>query len=164
MAERTPTLSKVMDTASEAIRAAELSYAPSDAERQLKALFYTAQAENPLADLDKITAAMIEQITNDGRIHKWWSKPGFKEWFCNRFDVQARAEYVLDKLLDSFLDIAISDDPKSYSSKVAAAKFLAELRGYTGRAKTPPPAHGLPSDPDELRAYIKSLEAADPKK
>jgi len=140
--------------------AADISYQPSDAERGLKALLAVVLEDNPArGDWDQLTAAAIEQITNDGRIHRWWSKPGFKEWLTNKHEFLAKSTAILDKLLDSFYYIAADPDPQSYGAKVAAAKLLAALTGRGAKAaKTKILDASIPDEPEELKAYIAKLE------
>jgi hypothetical protein len=160
MAEKRPTFNSIVEKATEAVQGLELSYSPTDQERRLRALFYVALEDHPVADADNITPALIEQLTNDSRILKWWSKPGFKEWFQCRVTLQAKAEYALDLLIDSFIDLARSDDPKTVSAKVAAAKLLAEMRGHTGKAKKQQALDvSIPETKEELEAYVKKLQA-----
>lgn len=144
----------------DAVRALDLLYCPADDERRLKAQFYAALEENPVCDRDEVTVAAVIQLTGDGRVSAWWGKPGFREWFCNKDEFKAKCDFALDLLLDSFVEIARSDDPKSFGAKVQAAKLLAELRGHTGKGvKTKVLDGEIPTDPDELEAYVDKLEA-----
>lgn len=161
MAEKTPTLARAGDALTLAVRDLELSYQASDEERRVKALFFTLLDENPVCDRKNITLAAIEQLTNDSRVSKWWGKPGFKQWFCNHVEVAAKAEFILDKLLDSFRMIADSEDPKSFGAKVQAAKLLADMRGHTAKAtKTRVLDAEIPQTQEELEAYVSKLESA----
>lgn len=149
-------------SATERVRdlATEISYIPSDPEKELKALFTVALEENPITDWNSLSPSVIEELTKDPRIHKWWPKPGFREWFSNRHEFRAKGEFILDKLLDSFLQIALSDDPKSFGAKVQAAKVLAEITGKTQKAaKIRVLDAEIPDNPTEIKAMIKQLEA-----
>lgn len=148
--------------ATEAVRdlAVEVvSYQPSDVERQLKAQFQAALEDNPVCDKDNVTAAAVAQLTNDSRIYKLWSKPGFRDWFCNRHEFIAKANYTLDLLLDSFRHIALDTNPKSYGAKVQAAKVLAEITGKVSKGvKTKVLDRDIPDDPEELEKFAADLE------
>jgi hypothetical protein len=159
VATKTPSFSQIIDKASEAVQSLEQSYQPTDQERRLRATFWTALEDHPVADADTINPTVVEQLTNDSRIRKWWSKPGFQSWFLCKSEVQGKAEYALDLLLDSFIEIALSDDPKSYGAKVAAAKLLADMRGYSGKVKKAAAIDAdIPVERDQLEAFVKKLQ------
>lgn len=160
MAEKTATYIAAPTKVPEIRRDLELSYSPTDGERRLKSSFIVALSENPVADAEHITAALVEQLTGDPSIHKLWAKPGFKLWFTAVNENRAKAEYTFGRLLDSFEMIALSDDPKSFGPKVQAARVLADILGYSAKSKPAKASDDeLPSDPEELRAYIDKLEA-----
>jgi ABC-type branched-subunit amino acid transport system ATPase component len=61
-----------------------------------------------------------------GAISRWWSLPGFKEWFRNADEFRQRLEYLANLSLDALEYVLV--DPKAQSSaKVNAAKLLMEV-------------------------------------
>ena len=67
-----------------ALSVSEIIYVPRQAQRELKARYWEAWKEDPTVEAHLVTPAAIIEETGDGRITKWWSKVGFKDWFLNQ--------------------------------------------------------------------------------
>ena len=118
----------------------QLIYVPTTAERKLKAKFWIRASENPLAAIsgNNITVRQIKDLSGAGSsIDASWKKPGFKDWFLNTNEGQAKLEYLFDLGLDALEGLLLNTDPKTSSAKVNAVKLLAELTGRASKAKQP---------------------------
>lgn len=156
-ATRTPTFSADIEKVTELVQ--ELSYSPNGEERRAKAKLIAALEDNPVTDWASLTSAAAVQLTGDERIARWWSKPGFAEWFCNKNEFRAKAEFLLDVMLDGLVELAASSDPRTFSSKINAIKVLVEITGRGAKSsKVKVLDTEIPTDPDELREYIAKLE------
>lgn len=111
------------------VLATDLTYIPNAEQRKLKAAFWTRFRENPFCEARDIQKADIFQLTSDGRIDRWWTQPGFKEWFRNQEEFRERIEALAMSVLDRLTVIMESDDPKLSNAQVQAAKLLMEIAG-----------------------------------
>lgn len=104
----------------------ELTYLPSPEQRKAKSGFWARFHENPLCDAQDITLAMALKVGGDGRVSRWWSEPGFRDWFRNADEFRQRLEYLVNLSLDTLEHVLV--DPKAQgSAKVNAAKLLMEV-------------------------------------
>jgi len=115
--------------------ARELSFSPKPAERMLKADYVVKSSLYPGDSMDEVSCAEVIRVTGDQRLHRWWKKPGFKEWFRGKDEWAVRVEYLNQLGLDTAEDILTSDDPKSVNAKVALIKALMEAGGKVSRGK-----------------------------
>jgi len=102
----------------------DLVYTPSHTERRVKAAYIASLEENPVLG-DQPTIASVSALTGDSRIAKWWSKPGFKEWFLNKDEFRQKVEYLATAALDTIEEI-MADGDANPSSRIAAAKLMME--------------------------------------
>lgn len=105
----------------------DLTYMPSHEQRKLKSAFWLRFNDNPVCEPGEISVSVIQRVASDSRLEKWWSQPGFKEWFRNQEEFRERVESMAHLALDTLMDILVTDDPRQTSSKVAAAKLLLEV-------------------------------------
>jgi hypothetical protein len=103
----------------------DMVYVPTPTQRQVKAAYWAVWGDNPTTDSNSITLAAVMQITNDGRVSKWWSQPGFREWFTNRDEFRQRTEYLAHIALDTLEQLLVDPDANA-SARVNAAKLLLE--------------------------------------
>lgn len=106
----------------------DLTYEPSDAERRAKAQFWAKYYDDPKMDRNSISLAAVLDYTGDSRISRWWGKPGFKEWFCNKDEWRQRQEYLVN-LAQSVAEDILLDPKANPTAKVALIKFLTESIG-----------------------------------
>lgn len=120
-AKRTPgqELGKVLE---------EVVFIPTPAMRRTKAAYLAATEENPLLAGQDPTVASVQQVTGDTRITKWWSTPGFRDWFSNRDEFRQRVEYLANLALDTIEDILL-DSEANASARNSAAKLMIEAAG-----------------------------------
>lgn len=109
------------------IIANDITYIPNDQQRKLKSAFWTRFNENPICEPQDVTVAIIQRVAQDGRLEKWWSQAGFKEWFRNQEEFRERVESMAHLALDTLMVILVTDDPKMSSARVNAAKLLLEM-------------------------------------
>lgn len=108
----------------------ELVFVPSPLQRKAKASYWSVVSSNPLLDTDReLTLAQIQQVVNDARLDKWWSEPGFKDWFANKDEFRQKLEYLCMLAQDTAEEILISEDPRSVNAKVSLIKVLLEAGG-----------------------------------
>lgn len=137
----------------------DLTYLPSPQERRIKAAFwnrYTA-LDIPPCEVTDITLAVAQSLSPEPRLDKWWSIPGFAEWFRNAEEFRERVEFLTSLALDALTDILVSDDPRQASARVAAAKLMLEV-GKKMPPKVAPEkfvdARIGEMDREQLQAYI----------
>lgn len=109
------------------IMANDLTYLPTHEQRKLKSAFWVRFNENPLCEPQDISLSVIDRIVHDNRTAKWWSQAGFKEWFRNQEEFRERVESMAHLALDTLMTILVTDDPKTSSARVNAAKLLLEV-------------------------------------
>jgi hypothetical protein len=119
------------------VESSELTYVPTAQQRILKSAFLTRIAESPLEDMKSISLPQIQKYVYDNRLPKWWSQPGFREWFTNREEFRERVESLAHLALDTLQKILLDEDSKSMSARVNAAKILMEV------GKKMPPKGGI---------------------
>lgn len=103
----------------------DLLFVPNMEQRRVKAAFWAKYASNPLSDLNKITAVLVNKIVDDNRIPRWWSMYGFREWFLNEDEYKQRLEYIAHLALDTLEDVLTNPDANQ-NAKVNAAKLVME--------------------------------------
>lgn len=121
----------------ELVESNELTYIPTAQQRMLKSAFQTRIQESPLEDMKNVSLPQIQKYVYDSRLPKWWSQPGFREWFTNREEFRERVESLAHLALDTLQKILLDEDSKSMSARVNAAKILMEI------GKKMPPKGGI---------------------
>jgi hypothetical protein len=109
------------------VLASDLTYIPNPEQRKVKAAFWTRFNENPLCEANDIQIGDVLRLVGDSRVQRWWSLPGFKEWFRNQEEFREIVESTVYLALDKLREILSSDDPKMASAQVNAAKLLLEV-------------------------------------
>lgn len=130
------------------IAVSELTYLPSPQERRAKSAFWARFAENPLCEPSAISASLAARFAGENRVLKWWSEPGFSDWFRNQDEFRQRIEYLAHLGLDTLEQILIDPNPKSASARVNAVKLLMEV------AKKMPPRNQTAKYMDEAIAAM----------
>lgn len=119
------------------IMANDLTYLPTHEQRKVKSAFWVRFNENPLCEPQDISLSVIDRIVHDTRTSKWWAQAGFKEWFRNQEEFRERVESMAHLALDTLMVILVTDDPKTSSARVNAAKLLLEVaRKLPSRTQT----------------------------
>ena len=104
----------------------DLIFAPTPDMRKVKAAFWTKVSDKiTLIDTSNITLTAAQQVEKDRRLAKWWSLPGFSDWFQNREEFKERLEYLADIALDTLEQVLI-DPSANTSAKVSCAKLILE--------------------------------------
>lgn len=104
----------------------DLIFTPTPDMRRVKAAFWTKVSDKmTLVDTSNITLTAAQQVEKDRRLAKWWSLPGFSEWFQNREEFRERLEYLADIALDT-LEQVLVDPAANTSAKVSCAKLVLE--------------------------------------
>lgn len=102
----------------------DLTFLPSPEQRKTKSAYWTLRADSPL-NSDQITLPEAQQVTGEGRLRKWWSLPGFPEWFANREEFRQRVEYLANLALDTAEEILL-DRNINANARVQMAKLVIE--------------------------------------
>lgn len=133
----------------------DLTFAPTPDMRRAKAAFWSRVADAPALDSGPVTLAAAQQIGADKRLAKWWTLPGFQEWFQNKEEFRERLEYLADIALDS-LEQVLTDPDSNPSAKVASAKLVLEAASKMPKKDPETPATKLESmSRGELEDYVR---------
>ena len=133
----------------------DLTFAPTPDMRRAKAAFWHRVADAPLFDGGPITLAAAQQFGTDKRLSKWWTLPGFAEWFQNREEFRERLEYLADIALDS-LEQVLTDPDANPSAKVASAKLVLEAASKMPKKEAESPSTKLEAmSRTELEDYVR---------
>jgi len=104
----------------------EISFVANRSMQQTKAAFWCGAADTPMIDPTDLTLAAVQHLCKDTRIRRWWSLPGFKEWFSNKEEWRQRVEYLVNRGLDAVEDV-LNDVEAAPSARVKAFEALARL-------------------------------------
>lgn len=106
----------------------EVSFIPTPEQRRIKAVLWTALTDNPAYDSTRITRDLAVQITGEAKVGRWWDKEqGFRDWLQNKDEFRQRVEYLTQMALDTLEGVLASQDAKTASARVNAAKLLLEV-------------------------------------
>lgn len=108
------------------VLASDLTYSPNHEQRKAKESFWVRWNENPLCEAQDITLSVVHGVLGDGRLDRWWSQPGFKEWFRNQEEFRERAASLAHLALDTLQSILINENAQP-SARVNAAKIAFEI-------------------------------------
>lgn len=135
------------------LAANELTYLPTPEQRKAKSAFWARFNENPMCEPEDISLSIATRFAGDGRLSRWWSQDGFKEWFRNRDEFRQRLEYLVNLSLDR-LESILADPKSNPSAQVNASKLLMEA------ARKMPSKHAVEQYLDEKIAQMdkKQLE------
>lgn len=131
-------------------------YVPSADQEKLRAVFQCWLEDNAL-DISsfecKVNAAF--DATEANRVIKLAEiNPQFKRWFMTgSLEFRVRLKLLEHKSMQALEDVLASDDPKSATAKVNAARYLLELAGKT--AKT------MPNSAAKLEEAISRMSEAE---
>jgi hypothetical protein len=132
----------------------DLVFAPTPDMRRVKAAFWSKTRDNPNLVDSASTLTSIQQTVSDKRLTKWWSLPGFSEWFQNGEEYRERMEYLADLALDALEQVLVDPDANA-SAKVASAKLVLEAASKMPTKDEAAPASRLETmSRAELEAYV----------
>jgi hypothetical protein len=103
----------------------DIIFIPTPVQRRIKAAFWASWGDNPIVDHKNLSLANVMGVVGDSRMQKWWTQPGFKEWFSNQEEFKQRVEYLVHTALDTLEHILV-DETANSSARVNAAKLLLE--------------------------------------
>jgi len=104
----------------------DLIFLPSPPHRRAKSKFWSRHM-----DLDTgspVNLAQALQITGEPQLSRWWSLPGFLDWFLNKDEAKERLEYLWYLGMDTIESIFLDPDA-NHNAKVQAFKIIAQLGG-----------------------------------
>lgn len=104
----------------------DLLFKPSDAQIRAKSAFWSRFYDNPICDPQSLTLTVASQFVGDSRIERWWSTPGFREWFSNTNEFRERLEMLAYKSLTR-LEQIIDSPTTNPNAQVNAIKLLMEM-------------------------------------
>jgi hypothetical protein len=103
-------------------------YKPNRRDRELKAAFWNAMANDPFARADDFKdRATTERYL--GKALANWNSDGFCEWFFNKDEHKHKIEYLFGIALDAAEEILLNNDPKVQGARVQLIRALSELAG-----------------------------------
>lgn len=108
------------------VLASDLTYVPNFEQRKTKEAFWLRFNENPTCEAEDIACSLVMRLTGDGRLERWWSQSGFKEWFRNQEEFRERAASLAHMALDTIQSILMDLDAQP-SARVTAAKLALEI-------------------------------------
>ena len=103
----------------------DIVFMPESSMIPVKIKFWHKFSQVALADPDNVTREMAAQYSNDNRVTRWWSRPGFKEWFLNEDEFKQNLEELAYKALGALNDILMDPDAQA-GARVNAAKLVLE--------------------------------------
>ena len=109
-------------------------FEPTATQSKIKAKFWSRYHPGPFDSPSdgKITLATALEVTGSTSLRKYWSQPGFREWFLNRDEEREKLKYLFNKALDSAEKIL--DNPEANpNAKANIIKMLAEMNGFMGK-------------------------------
>lgn len=116
-----------MKAASAALeRKAEAEFQPTETMKQTKSRFMARVADDPAFDLGpSLTLARVEQVIGK-TIGRWWSTPGFREWFTNVNEFQDAVEGNAILAAETLREIMSNPDAQP-TARVNACKVALEV-------------------------------------
>lgn len=108
------------------VLANDLTYLPNPEQRRVKAAFWVRFNENPICEPQNLTLMAVLQLVGDGRLERWWTQPGFKEWFRNQDEFRERAALLADEAIDTIRAI-MHNELAPPAARLTAAKLAMEI-------------------------------------
>lgn len=147
---------KTLDNVIEVL-VSDLTYIPNMEQRKVKETFWVRHNENPLCDAQNATQIDVLRVVGDPRLSRWWTQPGFKEWFRNQEEFRERAALLAHMALDAIQSILVNEDAQP-GARINAAKLALEVS-----RKMPKQTEGTfldstisKMDKKQLEAYVSS--------
>lgn len=121
MSSHLKNISKVLTAASQ-----EVVFSPTPDMRRAKAAFWASLEGTPAGDLaESMTLAAAASMGADKKLSRWWSIPGFSDWWQNKEEFKQRLEYLAQLALDS-LEAVLLDPDSNATARVNSAKLVLE--------------------------------------
>lgn len=121
MSSHLKNISKVLTAASQ-----EVVFSPTPDMRRAKAAFWASLDGTPAGDLaENMTLAAASAMGADKKLSRWWSIPGFSEWWQNREEFKQRLEYMAQLALDTLEGVLLDPDANT-TARVNSAKLVLE--------------------------------------
>lgn len=121
MSSHLKNISKVLTAASQ-----EVVFSPTPDMRRAKAAFWASLEGTPAGDLaENMTLAAAASMGADKKLSRWWSIPGFSDWWQNKEEFKQRLEYLAQLALDS-LEAVLMDPDSNATARVNSAKLVLE--------------------------------------
>lgn len=139
-------LSKVLAAAAQ-----DVVFSPTADMRRAKAAFWSNLSDHPLGDGDSLSLTAAKELGADPRLSKWWTLPGFQEWWQNKQEFKQRLEYLAQLALDS-LEQVLGDPDSNATAKINAARLVMDAAN-----KMPKPS----SSQDNLDQKLASMSRAE---
>jgi DNA-binding transcriptional regulator GbsR (MarR family) len=109
-------------------------YKPTLPQRKAKSTFWARLTARGVTDVSQWGIDDVAGVLRSNRsIRKWYSEPGFSEWFTNRAEYEERIQASELRALDVIDDI-MEDINAKHSDRLAAAKVALELSGKLGKS------------------------------
>jgi hypothetical protein len=108
----------------------EISFSPGAEHKQVKAAYWAKMTDDPTAlSRESVTLNRAIQVTGCTKLRRWWSQPGFQEWFSNGEEWKQKLLYIIDVGLDALLEVFADPNPKTAAAKVRAFEVACRLAG-----------------------------------
>lgn len=148
-------LSKVTDSEVKTLSSMteDLLFIPNPRHRQVKAKFWS-RYDSLMLSSDKITSTAAVSITDEPSIMRWWSLPGFKDWFLNQDEARERLEYLYMLALDTAEQV-LANPESNDNAKVQMVKVIAQLAGKEPSKQQYADDSINKMDAEKLKTYIQ---------
>lgn len=104
----------------------DLVFLPDEKMIPVKVKFWHKYSQSAVVDTANVTRELAIKYTDDNRLTRWWSVPGFQEWFLNDDEFRQNTETLAYKALNTLEEI-LSNPDASDSARVNAAKLALEV-------------------------------------
>jgi hypothetical protein len=100
-------------------------FTPTDEQKRAKAEFWSRASSGEAEVPSEISLALALRLGAPTATSKWWSIPGFQDWFTNRNEFKENLEFLANIAVDQ-LGLIIRDSKANPSARVAAVKLILE--------------------------------------
>jgi hypothetical protein len=82
-----------------------------------------------------MSAALAFELTQDSRLKKWATLPGFESWLSNRLEYREKLTSLIDKAMEKADEILSSKSERAYAAQVSLIKIMLEAGGKMPKGK-----------------------------
>lgn len=141
----------------EAVEQLESPFRVTEAMRMVKAAFWAKAVDSPLVSPSgPLTLPSVQRLVDAPQLERWWSLPGFPEWFANSDEVRQRLEWAVNLGIDAVVEI-LADPGAPPMAKIRAFEIVSRLTGKEPAKKSEvkyTDDHIQRMNSAQLRAYL----------
>jgi hypothetical protein len=110
----------------------QITFAPTGPQRKAKSAFWARVTTSGLLCPAPLTSTFVAQVTGSRQMARWFTTPGFLEWFSNQQEYSERMEFTKLRALDRLDEILEANEGK-VSEMVSAIKLAFEVTGAVNK-------------------------------